>query len=431
MRYCLINCYSDLNKGDLGIILSTIERIKLYDDNATINAVSTYAEHDPRFTNDHTILKTKVERVFPALNGILYLKIGKKILNHPILKVFGLVLAFRFLIYLIYPKSTILQFICLSKNERKTIKTLLSSDKIISKGGSFLCCENNLRSKVAFLRQGYIFHVIKRLKKKYYILGQSIGPAYGNLVLKELNWILRNSSNTYFREVQCLEKYPYIKYNPSPDEIITDMAFTLSPSTTNVSEAIISSDNKMKVGLTLKFIKDEFDKDYSTQIKNSIAYLIEKHDAYIYIFPHVQVNEDELGQGSDIKKAKDIYFSLSDKYKSKVTIFYDYYNPFELKELYSKMDIFIGTRLHSAIFAITENVPVINISYHGTKSKGVMGTLNLEEWVIDETNFDLLNNKIDQLIQNADKVKANLTEAVRKSQNLIDNAIKLIISDSI
>ena len=268
-------------------------------------------------------------------------------------------------------------------------------------------------------------------KKKYYILGQSIGPAYGNLVLKELNWILRNSSNTYFREVQCLEKYPYIKYNPSPDEIITDMAFTLSPSTTNVSEAIISSDNKMKVGLTLKFIKDEFDKDYSTQIKNSIAYLIEKHDAYIYIFPHVQVNEDELGQGSDIKKAKDIYFSLSDKYKSKVTIFYDYYNPFELKELYSKMDIFIGTRLHSAIFAITENVPVINISYHGTKSKGVMGTLNLEEWVIDETNFDLLNNKIDQLIQNADKVKANLTEAVRKSQNLIDNAIKLIISDSI
>ena len=95
------------------------------------------------------------------------------------------------------------------------------------------------------------------------------------------------------------------------------------------------------------------------------------------------------------------------------------------------MDIFIGTRLHSAIFAITENVPVVNISYHGTKSKGVMGTLNLEEWVIDETNFNLLNNKIDQLIQNADKVKVALTEAVKRSQDLIDNAIKFIISDSI
>jgi len=36
MKYCLIHCYSDLNKGDLGIILSTVERIRLHDDQATI-----------------------------------------------------------------------------------------------------------------------------------------------------------------------------------------------------------------------------------------------------------------------------------------------------------------------------------------------------------------------------------------------------------
>ena len=100
MKYCLIHCYSDLNKGDLGIILSTVERIRLYDDQATINSISTYGEHDVRYINDHEILKTKVEGVFPALNGILYLKIGKKVFRHPVLKALNLLRSVRLLTYL-------------------------------------------------------------------------------------------------------------------------------------------------------------------------------------------------------------------------------------------------------------------------------------------------------------------------------------------
>ena len=352
--------------------------------------------------------------------------IGKKVFRHPVLKVLSLLLAVRFLIYLINPRSILLQKICLNQNERKTIEIIKNSDKIISKGGSFLCCENNIRSKVAFLRQAYIFHLVKKFNKDYYILGQSLGPAYGYLVKKELNWILRNSTNTFLREDRCLIEYPYIEYNPNPDEIITDVAFTLSSSPTGISNRIIKSEDKLKVGVTLKFIEDEFDSDYSDKIKDLFIHVINKHNARVYIFPHVQVDESDISSHSDIKKAFEIYFSIPDEYKSKITILYDNYDPFELKELYSKMDVFIGTRLHSAIFAITENVPVINISYHGTKSKGIMGHLNLAEWVIDELNFGLLNEKMDQLIQEKDEVKVNLSKAIEKARALVDNAIKLI-----
>jgi len=101
MNYCLIHCYSNFNKGDLGINLSTVERIRLYDDQATINSISTYGEHDVRYINDHEILKTKVEGVFPALNGILYLRIGKKVFRHPVLKALNLLRSVRLLTYLI------------------------------------------------------------------------------------------------------------------------------------------------------------------------------------------------------------------------------------------------------------------------------------------------------------------------------------------
>jgi len=429
MNYCLLHCYSDFNKGDLGIILSTIERIRLYDDEATINAISTYGEDDLRYINDHKILETKVEGVFPALYGILYLKIGKKVLRHPVFKALSLIPSVRFLLYLINPRSTLLQKLCLSQAERKTVAIIQKSDRIISKGGSFLCCEDNIRTKVGFLRQAYIFHIVKKLNKDYHILGQSLGPVYGRLVKKELNWVLRNSRHTFLREDRCLTEYPYIEYDPNPTEIITDVAFALSSSPTGISNKVIKSDDRLMIGVTLKFIESEFDRNYTNRIKELIVHVINKHNAHIYIFPHVQVDEDEVGRGSDIEKALEVYFSISDEYKSRITILYDNYDPFELKELYSKMDIFVGTRLHSAIFAITENVPVINISYHGTKSKGIMGDLNLEEWVVDESSFELLSEKIDRLIQEKIEVRAILSRTVEKARSLVDNAIKVIMNE--
>ena len=47
MKYSLINCYSDYNKGDLGIILTTVRFLQEIDKDADITGISTYNYSDP------------------------------------------------------------------------------------------------------------------------------------------------------------------------------------------------------------------------------------------------------------------------------------------------------------------------------------------------------------------------------------------------
>ena len=70
MKYTLINCYADHNKGDLGIILATIGLITTVDRSADIVAISTFNKSDPLFETEHRLLRQEVA-VLPAVFGEL------------------------------------------------------------------------------------------------------------------------------------------------------------------------------------------------------------------------------------------------------------------------------------------------------------------------------------------------------------------------
>ena len=55
---------------------------------------------------------------------------------------------------------------------------------------------------------------------------------------------------------------------------------------------------------------------------------------------------------------------------------------YELKAMYGELDMLVGTRFHSVIFALTAGVPCIGIAYEH-KTRGIMRELGLERWVID------------------------------------------------
>jgi polysaccharide pyruvyl transferase WcaK-like protein len=72
--------------------------------------------------------------------------------------------------------------------------------------------------------------------------------------------------------------------------------------------------------------------------------------------------------------------------------------------------MFIGTRLHSTIFAMGEMVPSICISYHGTKSSGIFSNYNLERFVIVNYSDQSLIKSIDELLENIDEIKKTIEE---------------------
>ena len=132
MKYSLINCYSDYNKGDLGIILTTVRFLQEIDKDADITGISTYNYSDPFYHTQHKLLSKSIP-VSPSIFGEL--NIGKR--KDPFSKVLRFLWDWiRFKMMILF-KSTFL----LSSHEKKSFTKLKDSDYIISKGGSFLCDE--------------------------------------------------------------------------------------------------------------------------------------------------------------------------------------------------------------------------------------------------------------------------------------------------
>lgn len=387
MKYSLINCYSDYNKGDLGIILTTVRFLQEIDKDADITGISTYNYSDPFYHTQHKLLSKSIP-VSPSIFGEL--NIGKR--KDPFSKVLRFLWDWiRFKMMILF-KSTFL----LSSHEKKSFTKLKDSDYIISKGGSFLCDEKNLRIKMSLRRFMMIFNLINYLipNSRIVILCQSIGPIYDKGSRNALNKIFEKCHKVVLREDYCLREYPYI-HIPSDKLIIrNDIAFHLDSVPIDLP---FKNFEKMKVGMTIKSVSATQKSQYENMMKTCIEHIIDKYDVNIFIYPHVTVDDD-------VEESIKVYRMLADKYKSNVTVFTDNYQSGELKYLYSHMDYFIATRLHSSIFAIGEGVPSLVIAYHGTKAQGIFHLIDLDEWVVNDYETDL-SFLFDKMVKEFDKEK--------------------------
>ena len=86
------------------------------------------------------------------------------------------------------------------------------------------------------------------------------------------------------------------------------------------------------------------------------------------------------------------------------------YSPEELKGMIGYMDLFIGTRMHSNIFAASTCVPTIAIGYRH-KTKGIMEMLGIEKYECEMSTLQFRD--IIQKIQDAWTNKETLKESLK------------------
>lgn len=413
MKYSLINCYSDNNKGDLGIIQSTIDYIKENDEKCQIIGISTYNFSDPLFHTEHNLLKKKIE-VYPSIFGEL--NIGRS--KNSFIKIIRFCWdTIRIVYTYLLPVSLSLKLL-FSANEKKSLHKLINSDYIVSKGGSFICNNHDIRSKMALIRFLYIFLLSLRLKKKVIILNQSIGPVYGKFSIKIVNFILNKCHKVVLRESICIAKYKYLDF-PKDTFISNDIAFYLKPKQTNSS----FSKTNFNIGITMKFVEKNKESDYQNMWIKSIENILENYkNINIVIFNQVPID-------NDLEAAWLIYKKINDIYKNRIFFLTNQYESSELKYLCGEMDLFIGTRLHSTIFAMGELVPSIVISYHGTKAEGIFKNMQFSEFVIQNYDENILIEKFIKLYENRNILINQLKNKHLKYQKKIEADFRKIFND--
>jgi colanic acid/amylovoran biosynthesis protein len=104
--------------------------------------------------------------------------------------------------------------------------------------------------------------------------------------------------------------------------------------------------------------------------------------------------------------------------------------PEVLKSAYGEMDLFIGTRMHSNIFALAEEVPTLAVGYR-FKTQGIMHMVGLEHQVIDITKVDAgrLHALIDATWANRAALRSHIRREAAECARQAASAATLIARD--
>ena len=417
------------NMGDTAIVKATIARLQEIIPNAEITLVS----------NAQTVTKQKITGVKILKNIIVTGRIESKneyfifrwiahMLDNLLLPLSMFGYFFWALVYRIF-KMDVSFFI--NEEKRRTLKEYLEADVVISRGGGFL---NDVDISLignrfiinAFIERTFLFHLYSiffavLLKKKTVIYGQSIGPFKNKLNAYLTKLVLNKVDLITVRDRTSKKWLKKIGVNAPKVYVTADEAFLFQPASGERVDEILSNEGIKRdpsplIGVNVRkwFSLDSNNpageyKRYVKAMAECINYLIEKLNATVIFIPQ---SPGEADTGAE----KDISQMIGKQEKLKII---NSYPPEEMKGIIGKMDLFIGTHMHSSIFSLSMNVPSIIIAYsHLHKTEDIIKMVGMEKWMLSIKGLESVNliSKINEAFATKNELQKELASNLKNIQ---------------
>lgn len=334
------------------------------------------------------------------------------------------------LVFRLLPFKKVKMF-CSQRNEY--LKTIIESDLVadITGGDSFSDIYGMRRFTLGFLRKWVIIF----LKKQLIMLPQTYGPYYSKLSKLMARYILNRSSKIYCRDKEGIEYLKTLLNNKNNQKMIfkPDVAFVLDSKKTSFKgiDDILRSKakNNLIAGFNVSgllyyggYTKDNMfglSFDYSEMVKNVINHLISKNKLHLILIPHV-IPASHSAVESDPAAMEEILKNIDDKYREKVTLVRNVNTHKEIKYIISLCDVFIGSRMHACIAALSQCIPAIGLAY-SKKFIGVFDSVGSGDQVVSMNNSSIneIINIIEATIDKRKKIKDNLIKVIPDVQTNI------------
>lgn len=270
------------------------------------------------------------------------------------------------------------------------------------------------------------------LKKPVVFFSQSIGP-FNYLTLPMARFCLNSSRLVVIREDVTKQYLERIGVNEGRSCLAAECAFLLEPAPLAkvlkiLQEYDISGRELPLIGISVSVLMMEH--AYASLVNNYLSimsrlvdYIVESKNAHVVLIPHV-VAPQEWGH-DDRYAIRGVHRLL--KNKRKVAIIETDYDPMELKGIIGQCDLFIGSRMHSDIAALSQGIPTIAIGW-SYKYYGIMKRLGMEEYVSDlnTMSFEELRVKFDMLFSLREEIQNQLTFKIRDEKRSALHAVKLV-----
>jgi colanic acid/amylovoran biosynthesis protein len=372
MNILLTHAYDRDNKGDAAILSVLISQVReVYKEAnlkiSTMDDLTKYAEFEGvpyvrsfiyliRFTFQSKILKA-IQTIYIILATTLYA-----------------VLATKF-----HLKPTFL----LTPDVRSIMKEWEIADLIIPIGGGYLNSKGDFSSSLNLLLLLHPIFIATILHKPVILYSQSIGPFKHNFERWLIKIVLNRVRVIMVREAISYQTLVRIGVKPSLIHQTVDAGFLFKGKQENAISKYLPQDNQsMIVGVTVRDwlnpIKQHL---FESELALFLDYLIEKEKCHVIFIPQVASTihpDDDRKVGARIKSLM--------THRIQVSVLTEKFDHYQIKDLYSGLDLLIGMRMHSVIFALTSNVPCLCIEYE-PKTTGILRDLKLDQWVIKVEDF--------------------------------------------
>jgi len=314
------------------------------------------------------------------------------------------------------------------------LRAYLEADLVVSCPGGFLY---DSKSGLGLVSSLYTLLYACWSGKPLYLLPQSFGP------LKHIwqHWLMRFVLNqarlVMARELLSLQLLKTIGVRQEICYFVPDLAFALEQKPRGWGHDWLSNRGfdpaigGPLLGITVidwaaQNASFEGQTRYEVAIAAVTRHFVTQWDGRVIYFPQVW---DTIAGHDDRVPARRIVAQLSDIAERLLLV--EETLPFEhLKACYGWMQMFIGTRLHSNIFALTEGVLVLAIGYQ-SKTAGVMQAAGLGEWVLDinEITPEVLLEKLVALWGKRENVQAALAQTLPVLAQQAHQAGRFVLDD--
>ena len=368
-------------------------------------------------------------------------------INNKLIQILNIILLIRNLIWIFFNNIGINLFFLCEKETRDALYKFAISDIIISSGGGYL----NDNSDYGFLGHLIDIYLGTILNKPVILYAQSIGPFKNKFLMLITKMVLKKVDLIILRDNNSMKYINKLGIKNVKIVITADEALLL-PLVKKGRLTEILNRERIESSFITVAVKpwhfphtsnpELYKQKYINAMVELISHIINEHQIDIIFIPmyfNLAVS-NETSNTSNIKKImgtlfKIIYPNQKNEFdidvineiisrvnSERLKILKEGYGPCEIKSIINMSEMLISARMHPAIFALAQNIPVLGISYE-PKMISLMNSVEQQHFnlEINEVNSDDLIKKLNLLWAE----KKTASEVISKNiHSLMNNAAK-------
>jgi len=322
-----------------------------------------------------------------------------------------------------------------SLDHRPLLQAYLDADLVVSCAGNFLYSSG--RIGLPFFLALFSIAFASWVGKPVYGLPQTLGPFQRKREARLVRAVLRRMRLVLVRDsisIAVCDSWhdPKINWRYCPD-----IAFSFTHDDVKEAHQLLASygvdpdlDSPL-LGVTLidwggQYLRFRQQAAYERAVALALRRFLDTYGGKVIVFAQVQ---GPSSSEDDRLPARRVCAQLNDLGQRVVLV--DRWVPSRvLRSAYGLMDVVLGSRLHSCVFALSQFVPVVAIGYQ-YKTRGVMQTLGMEDWVIDieDVTVERLCDLLGRALTEQKTVRSHLANVLPAIREQAARAGALIAED--